>query len=154
MTAYGHCLQRCEAKGNQLATCISQTMSEATDVWESAVHDLVRDRVNSTAALQVRPSYASTMVYPLHVLLEAAGRATSIPAIFFVDIVSSLVHSVLNKTSCVKLGRWRSRSRHWWVGTATVGEGKSFAMKDLVDDLVSVLEARTCSMVTYENEGF
>ena len=39
----------------------------------------------------------------------------------------------------MKLGRWKSKSRHWWVGTATVGEGKSVAMKALADDMVAVL---------------
>ncbi len=37
------------------------------------------------------------------------------------------------------MGRWKSKSRHWWVGTAKVGEGKSPGMKHFVNAMVDVL---------------
>ena len=86
--------------------------------------------------------------------MEAAGRAEASPGIFFVDIVTTLVHSVMNKDSYVKLGRWNSKSRHWWNGVANVGEGKSAGMKAFVDDMVTVLKQESPHAVGEARDRF
>ena len=122
--------------------------------FEMAVECLLRDHVNSTAALSVRSFFADTLPYPLLVLLVASGMSTAIPPVFYVDLVATLLHSTLNKHAYVKLGRFKSKSRHWWVGTADVGEGKSVAMKDLVDDLIATLARNTAFAVGTSSDRF
>ena len=105
----------------------TQSLASLATEFDHAVHVLCRDRVNSTAALQIRPCLVHTMTYPLLVLLEATAVSQGIPTVFFVDGLHAVINSVLHKELCVEMGRWKPKSRHWWVGTANVGEGKSLA---------------------------
>ena len=106
---------------------------------DTAVRILCNDCVNSAAALQYRPDITDTMVYPLLVLLAATAKAYGTPLVFFVDVLHTLLNSVLNKASYVRLGRWESKNRHWWVGTANAGEGKSPGMKRFVNAMIEIL---------------
>ena len=116
------------------------TLEGLTSEFDYAVQMLCRDQVNSTAALQVRPCLVGTMTYPLLVLLHATALSQGIPTVFFVDVFHAVVNSVLHKEYAVEMGRWKSKSRHWWVGTANVGEGKSPGMKHFVNAMIEVLE--------------
>ena len=115
--------------------------------FDAAITSLMEDQVNSAAALEVRPYIADSLVYPFYVLMEATSRALSIPPLFLVDNVTALLHSVLHKHTYVKLGRWKSKSRHWWVGVANVGEGKSEGMKAFTDDMVDALHKHSAFAV-------
>jgi hypothetical protein len=120
----------------------------------TAIHMLCMGRVNSAAALQVRPCFANTMVYPLLVLLNAISISQGIPLIFFVGVVHTFINSVLNKTAFVRMGRWKSRSRHWWVGTANVGKGKSPGMKTFVNVMIEVLSRNASKAVGFAGDRF
>lgn len=130
------------------------TLQEVTKVFEGAVSQLWYDKVNSIAALQVRLYIADSLPYPFLVLLEATRRAIGIPAPFYIDIVTGLIHAVLHKHTYVKMGRWKSKSRHWWVGTDNVGEGKSISMKSLVDTMVSALAECSAHACGVESDRF
>ena len=106
------------------------SLSNLPREFEDAVRMLIYDRVTSDAALQVRQDLADTMLYPA-VLLHASAAAEGLPVVFNIDVFHTILNSVLHKSSHVKMGRWESKSRHWWVGTANVGEGKSPGMKVL-----------------------
>jgi hypothetical protein len=120
----------------------------------TAIHMLCMDRVNSAAALQVRPCFANTMVYPLLVLLNATSISQGIPLIFFVGVVHTFINSVLNKTAFVRMGKWKSRSRHWWVGTANVGKGKSPGMKTFVNVMIEVLSRNASKAAGFAGDRF
>ena len=98
--------------------------------------------------------FADTLPYPLLVLLVTSGMSTAIPPLFYVDLVATPLHSTLKKHAYVKLGRFKRKSRHWWVGTANVGESKSVAMKDLVGDLIATLARNTAFAVGTSSDRF
>ena len=79
------------------------------------------------------------MVYPACVLFLASARACGIPPVFFIDTFHTLLSSILNKHYHVKMGRWKSKNRHWMVGTANVGEGKSPGLKEFINALMEVM---------------
>ena len=85
-----------------------------------------------SAALETEEYLADCMSYPLLVLLEASARSQGVPLVFLIDVVHSLVGSLLNKHLHVHLGQYRSMSRCWTVGTAAPGFGKSPATKPIV----------------------
>ncbi len=116
------------------------SLSEVAAHFDVAVRSLTEDHVNSATALQVRTRVADTATYPLLVLMEATAQAEAIPSVFYVDQLHTLLHSLLDSSLYVRLGRWKSKSRHWWVGTANVGEGKSLGMRAFVDATVAVLQ--------------
>ena len=135
----------------------SETMPDCEQVllqYQSAVHQLVRDRVNCAAAMEVNGFIADTVAYPLLVLLHATASAEALPAVFFLDVVQGLLHSVLNEHAFVQLGRWESRSRYWTVGAASVGEGKSPCMKPLMQAMQRVLEKHLALAVGHASAGF
>ena len=116
------------------------SLSAAAATFEVAVENLIGDRVNAAAAAQVRCLAADAVVYPLAVLICATARATGASSTFYMDMFHTLLNSILNPKFSLRLGRWgESRSRHWMVGTANVGEGKSPSMKALVRILQEVL---------------
>jgi len=118
---------------------LEKSLDRISHEFDVAISSLVEDKVNSHAALFVRPYYADSVVYPFCVLMEATGRATAIPPVFFLDTATTLIHSILHKHSYLLMGRWKSRSRHWWNGVALIGEGKSMSMKAFTDDMVDTL---------------
>jgi len=120
----------------------------------AGISSLLQDRVNSHAAMAVRPYVADTCVYALHVLAEASGRSLGVPSLFVLDIVTALIHSVLNKDFVLTMGKWKSKSRHWWNGIANVGEGKSAAMKMFVDDMIEVLKSESSLAVGAAEDRF
>ena len=63
-----------------------------------------------------------------------------IRCVFFVDVLYAIFNAIFNKEYCVQMGRWKSKSRHWWLGAANVGEGKSPGMKHFINAMVDVLE--------------
>ena len=71
--------------------------------------------------------------------MHATALSQQIPTGFFIDVLHSVANVVFHKTYHVKMGRWKSKSRLWWVGTANVGEGKSTGMKHLANIMVQVL---------------
>ncbi|MCP4243202.1 MAG: hypothetical protein GY772_21820, partial [bacterium] len=121
---------------------------------DQAVRMLTADQVNSTAALQVRPCLTKTMVYPLLVLMQATAASQGIPVVFFIDVFHGVINSVFNKKYHVRMGRWMSKSRHWWAGTANVGEGKSPGLKSFVSAMVDVLTANLAQAVGYASDRF
>ena len=110
---------------------VDDFLSNLPREFEYAVRMLIYDRVTSDAALQIRQDLADTMLYPKAVLLHASAAAEGLPAVFFLDVFHTILNSVLHKSSHVKMGRWESKSRHWCLGTANVGEGKSPGTKVL-----------------------
>ena len=112
---------------------------------DQAVRMPTADQVNSTAALQVRACLTKSMVYPLLVLMHATAASQGMPVVFFVDVLHAVINSVFNKNYHVKMGWWASKSRHWWAGTANMGEGKSLGMKD-------VLSANMLHLVGYPSD--
>ena len=119
---------------------VDTSLADIASEFDTAVRILTEDHVNSAATLQVRTRVADTATYPLLVLMEATAQAEAIPSVFYVDQLHTLLHSLLHSSLHVRLGRWKSKSRHWSVGTANVGEGKSPSMKGLVDAVVEVLQ--------------
>ena len=122
--------------------------------YQSAVHHLVRHCVNCAAAMEVNGFIAGTVAYPILVLLHATASAEALPAVFFLDVVQGLLHSVLNKHAFVQLGRWESRSRYWTVGTASVGEGKSPCVKPLMQAMQRVLQKHAALAVGHASDNF
>ena len=59
----------------------------------------------------------------------------------------SVVNAVFHKTYHVKMGRWKSKSRHWWVGTANVNEGKPTGMRHFVNVVIQVLTENSSKAV-------
>ncbi len=132
--------QDCRKALAELPTFLrDSTLETLTQEFDIALRMLGGECVTSAAALQVRPCLADCMVYPLCVLMEATAKAAGLPAVFFVDVFHTLLNSIFHKELHVKLGRWESKNRHWWVGTANVGEGKSPAMKAFTNAVVEVL---------------
>ena len=130
------------------------TLSSVNTAYEQAVNNLLYDEVNSTAAMKVRPYVGDCVVYPVVVLLEALGRATAIPVVFYIDILLSVMSSALNKHAFVKLLRFQSRSRHWMNGTANVGEGKSAGMRDMFNLMIDAMEEHPTFTVGTSNDRF
>ena len=122
--------------------------------FDQAVGMLCADQINSVAALQIRPPLIDTMVYPLLVLLQATAVSQGIPVVFFVDVLHAIVNAVFHKTYHVRMARWKSKSRHWWVGTANIGEGKSPGMKHFVNTMIEVLEANQAHAVGHPGDRF
>ena len=104
-----------------------------------AVGMLAFDRVNSAAALNVRIDTSETMCYQVAVLLHATAIAECIPPVFLIDAFHTTTSALLHKTLSVRLNRYKSKSRHWWVGTANVGEGKSPGMRPFINIAIEVL---------------
>ena len=92
---------------------VDTSLADIASEFDTAVRILTSDHVNSAAALQVRTRVADTATYPLLVLLEATALAEAIPSVFFVDQLHTLLHSLLNSSLHVRLGRWKSKSRPW-----------------------------------------
>ena len=130
-----------------VAGATGSLLADSVRGCEVGIRSLASDKVNSSTALAVRSYYADAHVYPLVVLMEATGVATGQPSVFLLDIFETLTHSVLNRDFHVQLGRWRSKSRHWMVGTANVGEGKSHGMKTFVEKLLHVLNENSAFAV-------
>jgi hypothetical protein len=94
------------------------------------------------------------MVCPILVLLQATALSQGIPVVFFVDVFHAIVKSLYNKYFHGRMARWKSKSRHWWVGAANVGEGKSPGMKRFVDLMVEVLAANRPHAVGHAADRF
>lgn len=131
-----------------------QTFGDVTTSLDVALASMVHDEVNSAAALEVRPYVADSLLYPFYVLMEATSKALAIPPLFLVDNVTALMHSVLHKHTYAKVGRWKSKSRYWWVGVANVGEGKSQGMKALTDDMVAALSKHSAFAAGHSHDRF
>ena len=135
-------------------TTKSQTFGDVTTSLDIALSSMLHDEVNSTAALEVRPFVADSVLYPFYVLMEATSKALAIPPLFLVDNVTALMHSVLHKHTYAKIGRWKTKSRHWWAGVANVGEGKSQGMKAFTDDMVDALRAHSAFAAGQSHDRF
>ena len=132
------------------ATDLDSVMHE----YEIAVRNLLKNQVNSTAAMKVRQYIGDCVPYPLMVLLEALARANGIPQVFYVDVLLSVMSSAVNKESYVKLTRFKSRSRHWMNGTANVGEGKSAGMRELFKLMEDAMRENAACTVGFPNDRF
>ena len=145
----------CEAFLAKLPTFVAPGPLESLDSeFDTATRMLLLDRVTSAAALQVRPYIADTMVYPLYILLRATAVSQSMPPEFYIDVFHCLLHSVFNKHLHVKMGRYESKSRHWMVGTANVGEGKSPGLKVFMDAMIEVLTENVAFAVGEVDDRF
>ena len=151
-----HLVKLCMVGGNVtdhllglLMFATTSNLSDLSDEFDQAIHILCFDQVNSTAALQIRPRLPQTMTYPLFVRLWATAVSQRIPCVFFVDVLYAIINAIFNKEYCVQMGRWKFKSRHWWLGAANVGEGKSPGMKHFINAMVDVLEktAASCCLI-------
>ena len=89
--------------------------------------------------MQTTPLLAETTCYPFAVMVMAASMASATPVALLLDTVASVLHSLVNKSFHLNLGRWENKSRYWVVGTAETGEGKRGAMKPVVQAAIQVL---------------
>ena len=77
--------------------------------------------------------HAVCTMIPLHlcsncvlcVICGASSFCTGLLHVFYLDVITSIMSSVLHKDVCVDLPGWSSRSRCWVVGTGEPGAGKS-----------------------------
>jgi len=133
----------------------SSPLAQCVHDCDLAIAALLQERtVNSSSALSVRRDYTDAHFYPLLVLLTAGSVATATPLSVLVDTVNTVAGAVLNRHLAVKLGRWKSKSRHWFAGTFDSGEGKSRMWKDIIDCMVNVLTAFPANAVGEMNDRF
>ena len=109
------------------------------DRFDQALRHLVRNTINCRAALTCLVYLGDTMPYPFAVLFEACAVSTSCPAVFVADTVYGLANSLFHRESCIRFGRWKTRSRYWMVGTANKGEGKSPATEPILKAFVAAM---------------
>lgn len=107
--------------------------------FRCAVQTLLQENISSAAAMQTTPLLAETTCYPFAVMVMAESMASATPVALLLDTVVSVLHSLVNKSFHLNLGRWENKSRYWVVGTAETGEGKRGAMKPVVQAAIQVL---------------
>ena len=129
-------------------------ITQLPDELDTACRMYTQDCVTSAAALQVRPCVADTMAYSLCVLMTASAQSCGIPPIFFIDVLHTLLNSVFHKSFHVKLGRWKSKNRHWMAATANVGEGKSPGLKAFIALIIEVLSELPDRAVGVESDRY
>ena len=127
-----------------------------TYLWNvyQAIHMLCFDQANSEAAFQILPCLARTITSPLLVLLQATAVSQGILCVFFVDALHAIINAIFNKEYHVQMGRWNTKSGHWWLGTAIVGECKSPGMKHFINVMVEVLEKHQHHAVGFTRDRF
>ena len=107
-------------------------LSVCDDDYYAALAQLVGNSVNGRAAMSTAVYLGDTLPYPLAVLCKASSMAQSVADVFVADEIVGLLNSLLNKKTALAFGRWKSKSRCWFCGTANRGEGKSPCAKPLV----------------------
>jgi len=129
-------------------------LGQCEEVYYRALRLLAYNTVNGRAALSCAVYLGDVVPYPLAVLFEACARATSTPAVFIGDTVLALANSIVHKETAVQLGRWKSKSRYWVVGTANRAEGKSPCTKPIVKALEAALKAHPGMAPGHANDRF
>lgn len=73
---------------------------------------------------------------------------------FFVGALQDVCNAVFQVNYHVQMGRWKSKSRRWWAGTANVRQRKSQGMKHFVNAMVQVLEKHRAHTVSSADDRF
>ena len=110
------------------ATSEAETLQTIGRRFHAFLFSVLKDKVNSTAAMEVRQYMGNCMYYPFVVLMEATAKATALPGVFLLDCAGAVMLSAINKDCEVHMGRYKCKNRWWQVCTANVGDGKSEAL--------------------------
>ena len=78
----------------------------------------------------------------------------SVASVFVADSILGLLNSVLNKRTVLAFGRWKSKSRYWFAGTANRGEGKSPCTKPLLRALTQAMHRHPSHCPGTPNDRF
>ena len=108
-----------------------ENLATAAQKFNRFLTSLCNDKVNSAAAMQVKPYRGDCWPFPFVVLTHAASISTAIPAVFHESNFVSILSAMLNKKTYVQLGRFKNKNRLWSLCVANVGEGKSQAIDEL-----------------------
>ena len=92
-------------------TGVPETLGSITEKLDSYMHQLAQNKINSTAAMQIRDYTGDCFPYPFMVLITATSSATAMPACFHENNFLSVLSSVLNKSAYLKMGRFKCQNR-------------------------------------------